>query len=362
MGLLESPIKILLQIGKDQAVGCTGDPRRRQRATSAWFNLVRSILILALGLSPFWMAFKVRAAVTLSSFTATPGVGSVLIEWTTATETDSSGFYVLRSLTEDGGYSQVSPFIPSTGDPLVGGSYEYTDLDVQDGTTYYYELEMVDVYNNSDFSDPISATPGPPTPTPTITPSPTATLTNTLPPTPSATPDSTATQEQNSTEAATVTFTLTSSPSPSSVATDTPTGSTTPAPTATRTPSRTPTRTPVASLTPTRIPTLPPSATPLPPPSATPTVQDTPTQTPTETTTPTDTLVPLGAITLVYPSATPTVSPTPQILPVIITRTPQGSMTAERRDLARLGLLVMAGVLWLLLAGWLYIFFRWGKL
>jgi hypothetical protein len=55
------------------------------------------------------------------------------------------------------------------------------------------------------------------------------------------------------------------------------------------------------------------------------------------------------------------VSPTEPVFPEIITRPGGEAMTVERRDIARIGLLVTIGVLWLLLAGWLYIFFRWGK-
>jgi len=99
--------------------------------------------------------------VILTSFTAIGDDEVVWIEWETASELDNAGFYVWRSLSEDGTYSRVSQFIPSEGDPLTGAFYEFEDTDVANGTRYWYKLETIDLSQNSAFYGPVSAEPKP---------------------------------------------------------------------------------------------------------------------------------------------------------------------------------------------------------
>ena len=121
----------------------------------------------------------VHAAVTLVSFTATPGNVSVTLSWETATELDSSGFYITRSTNQASGYSRISEFIPSTGDSVTGDTYNYVDTTVTNGTTFYYQLEAIDSGGQSTYHGPVSATPqsSGPSPTPINTVQPTATNT-----------------------------------------------------------------------------------------------------------------------------------------------------------------------------------------
>ena len=142
----------------------------------------------------------VKAVVTVDLFEAYAYDGLVQIIWSTASELDNAGFYVLRSPTQVGEYERISNFIPGTGDSY-GDVYDWDDTAVVDGTTYWYKLEAIDNNNSSEFFGPIWATPGVeptdeptgPTPTRTGTPTLTTTPTGSQEATASLTPTSTAT-------------------------------------------------------------------------------------------------------------------------------------------------------------------------
>ena len=99
--------------------------------------------------------------VDLVSFTATGFEDYVLLEWETASEIDNAGFHLWRSETEDGEYVRITDsLIPAEGSPTSGAEYEYEDLDVEQGLTYFYELEDIDYDGLSTFHGPVSATVG----------------------------------------------------------------------------------------------------------------------------------------------------------------------------------------------------------
>jgi len=134
------------------------------------------------------------AVVTLVYFRATPQDERVLLEWETATEIDNAGFFVNRSLAQFSGYVRVSTFIPSEGDDLTGGFYQYYDLNVTNGVTYWYLLEAVNLDQSTEFHQPpVSAVPGNQTPTSTTM------ATGTVTTTPSGTGTLTATPTQTQT-------------------------------------------------------------------------------------------------------------------------------------------------------------------
>ena len=69
----------------------------------------------------------------------------VVVEWTTASELGTAGFYLYRGLDEANITEQVnSTLIPASSNALEGDEYEYDDYDIEPGITYYYELEEVD--------------------------------------------------------------------------------------------------------------------------------------------------------------------------------------------------------------------------
>jgi hypothetical protein len=112
----------------------------------------------------------VRAAVELLYFRAIPGAGWVDLEWATATELNTLGFFIQRSSQRESGYTRInSQIIIATGGELTGGEYEYRDSGLANGT-YWYILEEIDTSQNSSTTTPISAVVGPAaTPTPTVT-------------------------------------------------------------------------------------------------------------------------------------------------------------------------------------------------
>lgn len=185
-----------------------------------------------------------QSSVVITRFEAIPGIGQATIQWTTSSEVNTNGFYVLRSLTDTGGFERVSGFINHLGTSNAGANYEYVDSGLSSGT-YYYRLEIVSTSLGSTFSNVISTTIGLPTFTPTFTKTPTATQTVTGTITPTG-PTPTPTGSRTITATRTVTLTR--------------------IPTRTRTPIR------YATFYIFRSPTLAPTRTPFPTRTITPTV------------------------------------------------------------------------------------------
>jgi hypothetical protein len=133
-----------------------------------------------------------RANVTLVSFTAmsVPPAPEIYVQWETATQLDTVGFFVTRSDSKTGEYTRVSDYIEREGDDLTGWKYDpWIDEDVVLGRTYWYKLEELTTNQSSLFYGPISAVAGAlPTATATLTPTPTRTPTRTPTATPTATP------------------------------------------------------------------------------------------------------------------------------------------------------------------------------
>lgn len=83
---------------------------------------------------------------------------AIYIQWETASEIDTEGFHVVRSLSEEGDYERITAeLIPGEGDAIQGASYEFVDENIELGTTYWYQLEVIDIHGGSDFHGPISA-------------------------------------------------------------------------------------------------------------------------------------------------------------------------------------------------------------
>jgi hypothetical protein len=211
------------------------------------FILGGFMLIGALALWPGRWSPPAYANVTLVSFTANCLLGQpeVYLEWETATEFDTVGFFIVRSDSATGTFTRISDFIPHEGDTIVGAQYDYVDENVVLGNTYWYKLEELTTNQESEFYGPLSAVSGVPA---TDTPTPTRTSTATATRTPTSTPTRTPTATPTTKSAATTASSGGSVATPRLV-----TGATvTPRPTS----SGSSTSTPVSAATATRSPTV----------------------------------------------------------------------------------------------------------
>ena len=124
-----------------------------------------------------------QGAVIINNFSASPGDRRAFIRWSTASEVGVYAFSVMRSSSYSGGYVDVSPRIQPLGNSNTGGSYEYIDTGLVNGTTYYYRLKIINYDLSYILGGIFSVMPVPPTVTPTPTPSitPTRTATDIIP-------------------------------------------------------------------------------------------------------------------------------------------------------------------------------------
>ena len=84
-------------------------------------------------------------AVTLASFEAQGQTSSILLTWETVSEIDNAGFNLYRS-DSSAGPGELQTFVPSAAPgSSQGAAYEWTDLDVLPGVTYFYWLEAIDL-------------------------------------------------------------------------------------------------------------------------------------------------------------------------------------------------------------------------
>lgn len=140
-------------------------------------NSGRPALTSDLGYTPFVVGVIVPA-----TFQTLASDQTVTVRWTTISEADLSGFYVMRSLAPNGPFDPVSDLIVRKGSALAGGDYTFVDRGRTNGVTNYYRLKIVRTDNSFFYSDILAIIPNPATVTPTLTP------TRTITPRPSFTP------------------------------------------------------------------------------------------------------------------------------------------------------------------------------
>ncbi len=98
--------------------------------------------------------------IELSSFSATPKSGAIIIRWSTGSEIDTAGFNIYRAESNDDEYVLVNDnLIPAEGSPLEGSTYSLTDSGLWNRTNYRYLLEDVDVNGTTTLHGSVSATP-----------------------------------------------------------------------------------------------------------------------------------------------------------------------------------------------------------
>jgi hypothetical protein len=82
--------------------------------------------------------------VTLSSFTANAEGGAVKLVWRTETEINNVGFTVYRSEAKDGNYTRIT-FVNGAGSNGMPTDYQFEDTKVEQGKTYFYYIEDIDI-------------------------------------------------------------------------------------------------------------------------------------------------------------------------------------------------------------------------
>ena len=81
--------------------------------------------------------------VELTSFNATKNNNDVMLSWQTATETNNSGFKILRSIQNENLEWKQIGFVEGNGTTTSESNYLFTDKNVLQGN-YYYKLSQVD--------------------------------------------------------------------------------------------------------------------------------------------------------------------------------------------------------------------------
>ncbi len=99
--------------------------------------------------------------VELSSFTAAASGSSVVLNWTTATETNNKGFEIERRQVYDGqnnGFSEWKKigFVEGNGTTTNPASYTFSDDNLENGK-YSYRLKQMDFNGSYEYSDAVEA-------------------------------------------------------------------------------------------------------------------------------------------------------------------------------------------------------------
>lgn len=98
----------------------------------------------------FTVYYDAVVPVELISFGANVFNGSVKLQWSTATETNNSGFKVERSK-DNNTFSEIG-FVPGFGTTTEPKSYSFTDQSVNSGK-YYYRLRQIDYDGTFEYSN-----------------------------------------------------------------------------------------------------------------------------------------------------------------------------------------------------------------
>jgi hypothetical protein len=101
--------------------------------------------------------YPIPTSAEIAKINATGYGDRIEIDWSTTSEVNNAGFYVLRGESEKGPFKTITDqLIPAKGSELAGADYSFTDRDVSGGT-YFYRLEVVDVDGKVGWTDPVRA-------------------------------------------------------------------------------------------------------------------------------------------------------------------------------------------------------------
>lgn len=71
---------------------------------------------------------------------------SVVIAWAIGSEQETAGFHIYRSESKTGPFNRINKtLISAEGSTVRGAKYEFIDYEVVVGTTYFYQLEEVEL-------------------------------------------------------------------------------------------------------------------------------------------------------------------------------------------------------------------------
>jgi len=100
-------------------------------------------------------------SIVLESFRANSGINSIVLNWTTSSETGNLGFRILKSDDNNITYDLISSYLDNP--ELVGQmnsvtpiDYSYTDTNVVDDKYYFYKLVSVDTSGEEAIAGPVS--------------------------------------------------------------------------------------------------------------------------------------------------------------------------------------------------------------
>ncbi len=114
-----------------------------------WFWVIDNVTLYGTGVIP----------VELTSFAANSVNGKVVLDWSTATETNNSGFAIERS-SDNTSFEQIS-FVSGNGSSTEKHNYSFTDASAVTGK-YFYRLKQVDFDGSVSFSNTVEVEVGVP--------------------------------------------------------------------------------------------------------------------------------------------------------------------------------------------------------
>lgn len=98
-----------------------------------------------------WRTIESSIPVELISFTTTANVNEIILNWSTATEINNSGFEILRIAQNDNNEWNKIGFVPGHGTTTETQHYSFTDNDVKPGK-YQYKLKQIDYDGTFEYS------------------------------------------------------------------------------------------------------------------------------------------------------------------------------------------------------------------
>jgi len=104
----------------------------------------------------FHVSPREAVPVTLSSFKAAGGRGSIVLEWITATEVNCHRWEVYRSDLEEGRYEKMTE-LSGHGSTGSEHTYRWVDRHIAEGVTYFYKLRQIDLDGGHTWSQTVSA-------------------------------------------------------------------------------------------------------------------------------------------------------------------------------------------------------------